>query len=493
MNVATILEETAQKYPDKIAVIFDETQITYKELNSIVNRLANGLIKLGCKKGEIVSIDLPSIPELAISYFSAMKIGCIANVINVMLKADEVRYILNDAGSVALITDQEHVDMASKIRSGLPKLKHVIIVDGETQRPDIISYKELLEKSSDKLKIADCDKYEMANLLYTSGTTGFPKGVMLSHLNVIDNIVNFAKIHYTKDDILMIGAPMFHCWALINGISSIIHAGGTAIVIKRFQVEKVLEMIEKYQPTIFQGVPTMFNYMLKSPEIEKRDIRSLQFVLSAAASMPEELIKQLKERFNIEYAEAYGLTEVSPVITTAPWQKTRYGSCGYAIVDDKGNELKPGEVGELWARGTAVMLGYLNKPEATKEAITPNGWFKTGDIAKMDENGYVYIVDRKKDMINVAGFKVYPREVEEVLYTHPKIADAAVVGIPDEVKGEVPKVFIVLKPGEAATEKEIIDYVREKIAVYKAPRSVEFVKEIPRSPSGKILRRLLRE
>ena len=505
MNVGAIFARWVPEQPEKPALIFEGKEISYRQLEELTNQMANGLVEFGLKKGDTVAIDLPSSPELVLSYLGTMKAGMIANVINVLLKADEISYIVKDAAAKVILTHADNVPTIRQIRGNLPALEQVLITGtgGPTDHPHVdefLAFDPWLSKGSKGFKPVDCERGDVANLLYTSGTTGFPKGVMLTHLNVWDNAENFAKIHYQPKDRLMVAAPLFHCWGLINGVLAMLYAGGTVIIEQRFIIEKVLADIERYRPTLFQGVPTMYNYLCKSPDMKKRDVSSLRFVLSAAAPMPVELIRTLQEEYHIQYAEAYGLTEVSPVITTAPYTKTRPGSCGYAmgdtelrVVNEKGEEVPRGTPGELWCRGTAVMKGYLNKPEATREVIGPDGWFHTGDIVTMDPDGYVYIVDRTKDMINFGGFKVYPREVEEVLHTHPKIRDAAVVGVKDEVKSELVKAFIVVKEGEKVTEEEISRFCREKMASYKIPRVVEFVDQIPRSASGKTLRRILRE
>ncbi|HEV3167955.1 MAG TPA: AMP-binding protein, partial [Isosphaeraceae bacterium] len=307
------------------------------------------------------------------------------------------------------------------------------------------------------------------------------------------------EVHYGPEDRLLIAAPLFHCWGLINGVLGIFGARGTAILVRRFQTEPVLDLIEAQRPTIMLGVPVMFNFMAKSPTIGERDLASLRCVLTAAAPTPLELIEVLRRDWKVGYAESYGLTETSPVITTTHHTENRPGSCGRAMGDTElkvtghaGEDLPTGSIGELWARGTAIAAGYFRRPEATAEVFTPDGWFKTGDIVRIDEEGYVYIVDRLKDMINVAGEKVYPRDVEEVLHRHPAVADAVVVGIPDADRGEVVKALVALKPGCAWSADEVIAYLKPALASYKLPRVVEFVDAVPRSASGKALRRLLR-
>ena len=306
-------------------------------------------------------------------------------------------------------------------------------------------------------------------------------------------------VHYAADDRLLITAPLFHCWGLINGVLGISAVGGTAILIRRFQTEPVLDLIESAHPTILMAVPTMVNYLAKSPTIARCNLSSLRVVLSAAAPMPLELIEVLRRDWGVGYAESYGLTETSPVITTTTAREMHPGSCGRAmgdtrlkVADPLGNPLPVGSVGELWAQGTAISAGYYRRPDETARVFTPDGWFRTGDLVRIDEEGYVYIVDRVKDMINVGGEKVYPRDVEEVLHRHPAVVDAVVVGVPDPDFGELVKAYIVLKPGFAWSADEVIAHLKPILASFKLPRLVEFVAAIPRSASGKVLRRLLR-
>jgi long-chain acyl-CoA synthetase len=323
---------------------------------------------------------------------------------------------------------------------------------------------------------------------------------MATHLNVWHNAKQFGKVHFKEQDTIMVATPIFHCWGLVNGTFGMLSQGGTVITVERFFPEKTLGDIERLRPTVFQGVPPMYNLLLKQPNLQERDTSSVVFCLSAATKMPESLIRQVEERLHWRYAEAWGLTEVSCVGTTSAYTETRIGSCGKGmddaqikVVDEQGAVLPSGRQGELCVRGTCVTKGYLDKPEATQEVFDAGGWFHSGDIAYMDEDGYAYIVDRKKDMINVGGEKVFPSEVEDMMLAHPKIKDLVIVGIPNDLKGEVPKAFIQLKEGEEATAEEIRSFCKKQMAPYKVPVAVAFVAEVPRSPAGKALRRLLRD
>ncbi len=385
------------------------------------------------------------------------------------------------------------------MRPELNALETVILLEAEDRGADA-SFVSVLAQGSDAFEPDGTKGSDLCHLMYTSGTTGWPKGVMATHLNIWHNATEFGKVHFSQYDTTMVATPIFHCWGLINGTFGTLSRGGTVITVERFYPKQALNAIEDLRPTVFQGVPPMYNLFLKQPDIAHRDISSVVFCLSAATKMPENLIRQIEETLKWRYAEAWGLTESSCVGTTAPYTETRIGSCGRGmddaqikVVDDEGRDLPPGEQGELCVKGTCVTQGYLNKPEATTEVFDPEGWFHAGDIAVMDADGYAYIVDRKKDMINVGGEKAFPSEVEDMMLVHPKIKDLVIVGIPDELKGEVPKAFIQLNSGETATLEEIQDFCKPRMAPYKVPVAVEFIDEIPRSAAGKALRRLLRD
>jgi long-chain acyl-CoA synthetase len=498
MNVAHLLTEAAKDRPRHAALEFEDLTFSYEALDRLTDRGANLLTSLGAGGGEVVALYLESGPELLASYLGALKAGAVPNVINATLKPEEVSRVVVDSGARVLVTDPERWSSLAPVRRELGVKQ--VLVTGAEGADGASSFDAALAAASDRFETVDLDPGSLANLLYTSGTTGQPKGVMLTHRNILDNAREFSAIHYGTDDRLLVAAPLFHCWGLINGVLGIFAAGGTALIIRRFRTEPVLDLIESARPTVLMAVPTMVNYMAKSPAIARRDLSSLKFVLCAAAPMPGELIEVLRRDWKIGYAESYGLTETSPVITTTPFQALRPGSCGRAmgdtrlkVADPVGNPLPVGSVGELWAHGTAISAGYYHRPEATAQVFTSDGWFRTGDLVRMDEEGYVYIVDRAKDMINVGGSKVYPRDVEEVLHRHPAVADAVVIGVPDPDLGEVAKAFVVLKPGQSWTSDEAIAYLRPVLASYKVPRTVEFVEAVLRSASGKALRRLLRD
>jgi long-chain acyl-CoA synthetase len=499
MNVSNIIKDHVAESPDKTAIIFGEHRISYMELDRLTNRIAGGLLKMGLKPKDVLSIFLPSLPELIMGYLGAVRAGLTVNVVNAMLKEQEVVYILKDCSARVVLVDSKRLPIVEAVRPVVKSLGQVIVL-GDSEPADYPSLDSVLDQGNDQFEPFETKEDDLCHLMYTSGTTGFPKGVMATHLNVWHNATRFGAVHFEPTDTIMVATPIFHCWGLVNGTFGMLSKGGSVITVERFNAEETLNDIERFKPNVFQGVPPMFNLLLRHPDLHTRDVSSVVYCLSAATKMPENLIRQVEERLKWHYAEAWGLTEVSCVGTTAPYSATRIGSCGIGmddaeikVVDEHGNTLPSGERGELCIRGTCVTNGYLNKPQATKEAFDAEGWFHSGDVAYMDEDGFAYIVDRKKDMINVGGEKVFPSEVEDMLLVHPKIKDLVVVGIPADIKGEAPKAFIQLREGETATEEEIREFCKQIMAPYKVPVAVEFVTEVPRSVSGKALRRTLRD
>ncbi len=499
MNVSNLIKKHVAQHPDKPAIGFGDRQITYGELDDLITQTARGLLALGITRGEVVSLFLPSLPELIIAYLGTVRAGLTVNVVNAMLLGQEVAYILKDCDTRTVLVDGSRLGIIESALMETTSVKEVIVL-GKDAEGGYLSFDGLLDMGQGDIPLPETKGSDLCHLMYTSGTTGWPKGVMATHLNVYHNATEFGKVHFKPEDRIMVATPIFHCWGLINGTFGMLSRGGTVITIERFFPEQVLHDIGRFRPTVFQGVPPMFNLLLKQPELDRYDISSVVFCLSAATKMPENLIRQVEDRLKWRYAEAWGLTEVSCVGTTASYKETRIGSCGKGmddgqikVVDEKGQPLPPGKQGELCVRGTCVTNGYLNKPEVTKAVFDGEGWFHSGDIAYIDDDGYAYIVDRKKDMINVGGEKVFPSEVEDMMLSHPKIKDLVIVGIPDALKGEAPKAFIQLKAGVRATEEEIRSYCRSNMAPYKVPVAVQFIDEIPRAASGKALRRLLRE
>ena len=434
-------------------------------------------------------------PEFAVCYIATLKIGAIAVSVNPMLKAAELKHILNDSGTVLLFTVGE---LLSNVRPNDYKaLTHVVVCEGEAGGYQDIA--EWMENGADKFRAVDLDREEPASILYTSGTTGLPKGATLSHANVVFNSHTAANHSgYTENDRLALFLPIFHVFGQNYIMNATFTACATMVLYRRFVPEDILNSIQNDRVTMFFAVPTIYIYLLNM-DLSAYDLSSIRYEFSAASTLPNEIADQWHERFGRPIYEAYGLTECSPFACYNHDFRRKYGSVGtpvenveIKILDENDNEVPRGEWGEICIKGPGVMKGYWNRPEETAEALR-NGWLHSGDTGTMDEEGYIFIVDRVKDMINAAGFKVWPAEVEEYLYRHPAIKELAVYGVPHPEKGEAVQAAVVLKEGAAATSEEIISYCRENMAAYKVPARVEFIEELPKSTTGKILKRVLKE
>ncbi|MBR8835316.1 MAG: long-chain fatty acid--CoA ligase [Stigonema ocellatum SAG 48.90 = DSM 106950] len=495
MNIANHVQRGHQMFPDKIALIFEDKSYTYKELNQLANGVANCLRGLGIQLGDRVALFLPNIPEFVFSYLGILKIGAIAVSVNVMLKTAEVSYILNDCAAKAIITTESLCEQVSE--ADLPELQHILIAEGKTNKG--LSLAQLMANTSQDACAVDMDFHAPACIVYTSGTTGFPKGATLSHGNIISNMYSHNHCsRMRKEDRLLLYVPLFHCF----GQNAILNAGlnvcATIILKRRFDLEEILQTISTQHITMFFGVPTVFIKMLNTVT-SSYNLKSVRYYFSAAANMPVEVAQNWKQKYGIVIHEGYGLTETSPCASYKNDLKYKIGSIGtpienvqMRIIDRDGHQVSPGELGEIVIKGPNIMLGYWNRPFETAQVIK-NGWFHTGDIGRIDEDGFFYIVDRLKDMINVSGFKIYPTEVENVIYQHPATAEVAVYGVPDPVKCEIIKANIVLKPGHTITEKQIIEFCSERMAAYKIPHAIKFVDSIPKNSTGKVLKRILRE
>ncbi|NJO62719.1 MAG: long-chain-fatty-acid--CoA ligase [Richelia sp. RM2_1_2] len=494
MNIAQNVERGCCLFPNKPAVIFEGKYLTYKHLNQMVNRAANALRELGMKRGERIGLFLPNIPEFIVSYLAIQKIGAIAVSINISLQEDEVKFILDDCQAAVLITTPQLYQKISQ--ADLPYLQHLLITEGKSSGG--ISLDELMSKASDEARAVMMERDEPAAILYTSGTTGFPKGATLSHGNVISNMYSMNhNCGMSRKDNILLFLPMFHCFGQNAIFNSALNACATIVLHRSFEPEAIINSVAEFEITMFFGVPTTFILLLE--KASKTDLTA-SYYFSAAAGLPVEIAKQWQEKFGQVIHQGYGLTETSPLASYNHRLKYKLGSIGtpienveMKIVDtEDGREVTPGKLGEILIRGVNVMLGYWNRPSETAKVIK-DGWFHTGDIGQMDDLGYFYIVDRLKDMINCGGLKVYPAEVENVIYQHPSIAEVAVYGVPNTLMGEQVRACIVLKPNQVVTEEEIIALCQQRLAQYKVPSKVLFVTSIPKNPTGKILKRLLRE
>jgi long-chain acyl-CoA synthetase len=494
MNITQHVERGCHLFPDKPALIFEGKTFTYAELDRQANRVANGLRELGIHRSDRIALFLPNIPEFIIAYLGILKLGAIAVSLNAMLKSSEVKFILDDCGAKAVVTTADLVKNVPQ--ADLPQLKQVLIAEGTTTEGSSLA--ELMANADSHARAVEMDRYAPAAIVYTSGTTGFPKGATLSHGNLISN--SYSQQHccgMQAEDRLLLYLPLFHCFGQNAVLNAGLNACATIVLHRTFDLTQILQSVVSDRITMFFGVPTVFLVLLNL-NTPKEQLKSVRFYFSAAAPLPNEVAQKWYDKYGMVIHQGYGLTETSPCASYNHDYIYKPGSVGTAIenvemkVVNNGKEVEPGELGEIAIRGPNVMLGYWNRPFETAEVIK-NGWFYTGDIGQVDEDGFFYIVDRSKDMINVAGFKVYPTEVENVIYEHPAVAEVAVYGVPDFEKSEIVKANIVLKPGESLTEKQMIAFCAERMAAYKMPKAIKFVDSIPKNPTGKVLKRVLRD
>lgn len=502
MNVGDLLTHSAETSPNKTAIIFRDQKMSYAELNQRANQVANALIGLGVEKGDRVGLLIHNIPLYPEAYYGILKAGAVVVPMNVLYKAGEVAYIMKDSGAKALLTFAPFAPIALAAKAEAPDLQHVIVA-APMDVPGARSWAQTIGPASTAQPNVPVDEADLAVLSYTSGTTGRPKGAMLSHGNLLANCEqnsHIPAISLQSDDIVWLALPMFHIYGMNVGMNNTVLYGATMLLVERFEPVSTLEDIQKHKVTVIYAAPPIFIAWSQVPNIREIDLSSVRFIASGAAALPVAVISLFQDLTGAPISEGYGLSESSPVLTAnAAGQFIKPGTVGPAIpgveikiVDENGNELPHGQMGELIARGPNIMQGYWNQPQATAETLR-DGWLYTGDLATEDDDGYFSIVDRKKDMIVVSGYNVYPREVEETLYRHPAVADAAVVQFPDPYQGESVLAFVVLKEGATATAQELIDFCRSEIAVFKCPRRIEFVSELPKNNTGKVLRRELRD
>ncbi|MFM8764436.1 MAG: long-chain-fatty-acid--CoA ligase [Spartobacteria bacterium] len=495
MNIAQNLEKPARLHPERTALVFEGATWTYAQLEKKSARFAAALRAMGIGPGDRVGLFLPNIPAFVIAYYGTLKLGALAVSVNARSTATEVRFVLDDCGAKVLVTTAAM--RASIPEKDLPSLEKIIVAEGEAGND--IALDGLIADSGEELVSVDRDRSEAAVILYTSGTTGTPKGATLSHGNVVSNAWSF--VHHcgmTRDDRIQLHQPLFHCYAQNALLNSGLLAGSTLVLQRGFGPDTALEAIEQNGITMLFAVPTMFLAMLEQAEPEK--IKSVRYYFSAAASLPAETEQRWREKFGRVVTQGYGLTETSPFASYNGVDNYRHGSLGLPIenVEMKvlhtttGAEVPPGELGEIVIKGPNVMLGYWNRPEETAQALR-GGWFHSGDIGKTDEDGYFYMADRLKDMVDVGGMNVYPVEVENALYAHEAVAEVAVFGVPDNLMGEQVWAHVVLKEGAAPDQDELVKFCQARLADFKTPRVIEFVTELPKNPSGKILKHVLRE
>ncbi len=501
LNLAVILEESTRKNPNKPAIVLDDFKLTYAQLDGAANQVANGLRAAGIQAGERVGIMLPNVPHFPIVYFGILKAGCIAVPMNVLLKAPEIAYYLGDSEASAVFFWEMFAAEALEGISSVPSIRTKVQVSLAGGAPEgCVDLPTFMANQAPTFDTVATEADDTCLLIYTSGTTGKPKGAELTNFNLFQCAHNGTHIFTFNEnsDVILGVLPLFHSFGLSNVLNGAIHGGITVTLMPRFDADKALEVIQRDKVTLFLGVPTMYFAMLNHPERSTYDLSSLRLCVSGGASIPGEVIKAWKEATGTDIMEGYGLSETSP---TATFNQVdvglKVGSIGtpvwgveVKIFDDHGKELPPGEEnrGEIVIKGHNVMKGYWRKPEATAESIK-DGWFYSGDIGYKDDEGFMFIVDRKKEMIIRGGFNVYPREIEEVIYQHPSVAEAAVIGLPDEKFGEEVHAVVAAKPGMTIDPAELQAFVKERVAAYKYPRTIEVLKELPKGPTGKIMKR----
>lgn len=482
---------STSKYSDNPAIIYQDTIIKYKELELKIQRFSTFLGAKGLKKGDKVATIMGNCPEFIIAYFAILQRGAVVVPINPMYSENEFQYILENSHAKLVILNRELSSKLSTIMNTLPSLETTIYED---------EVEKLSTLHTENVSLPLVSEHDLAVILYTSGTTGKPKGAMLTHGNLASNASSVVSLtNMTEKDKVVAVVPIFHVLCMTVCMITPLSVGGTVILTPKFSPAGVADSIFHNKATVFVGVPTMYSYFLQLPNHADEKFASLRACFSGGAPMPVEVLQQFEQRFNLPLAEGYGLSESSAVTAVNPLDgKRKPGSVGVSIpnvqnkiVDAEGAEVPRGEVGELIVKGPNVMMGYLGMPAETSATIK-DGWLYTGDLAKMDEEGYIFIVDRKKDMLLVGGYNVYPREVEEVLYEHPDIVEAAVIGIPHPDLGESVKAYIVTS-SSSLTEQDVIDYCNKKLVKYKNPREVKFLSELPKNTTGKILRRSLKE
>ncbi len=513
MNTTELLSIATAICPDKEAIVFEGRRYTFSQLNERVNRLGNALSNMGVQKGDRVAMLQVNTNQCVEVYFATAKIGAIYLPLNFRAKGNELTYMLNSSEANTLLAGERYIDLVNSIKPGLASVKNFISID--SQREGMLYYEDIIASSPADEIFIEIDDSDTTILMYTAGTTGFPKGVMLSHnsfgIYVLENVSPADPVSREKN---ILTAPLYHV-AGIQGMMASIYGGRTLVIERQFEPREWMELVEAEKVSRAMMVPTMLKQLIDHPNFSKHDLSTLKVITYGAAPMPLEVIKRAVDVFpGVSFINAFGQTETASTITTLSPEDhnitgteeekekklKRLSSIGkpvsdveMKIVDEEGNQLAPGEVGEIVARGPRVMSGYWKDQEKTEKTIDKDGWVHTGDMGYVDEDGYFFLSGRATDMIIRAGENISPEEVENALRSHPKIDEAAVIGVPDEEWGEVPMAVVVLKKGETATPEELMEYCRANLGSFKRPRSVVFVDELPRNPMGKVLKWVLRE
>jgi long-chain acyl-CoA synthetase len=500
-SIGGIPVAAAQRFGDKTALVLPNRTLSFNELEALTNRCANALVNLGVKPGDRVTLYSGNCWEWIVSYYGALKMGAVINPINVMLTPTEVEFVANDCGAAIVIASHEKAVSIENVKAK-SKVKELIAFGDEALPSGIVSFNDMLADSSDDFTIGDIDIDSLSTIGYTSGTTGFPKGACLSHRSILHNVAMTALMHQRNEqDTVVTALPCPHVYGNVV-MSGAIQNGMTLVLHPAFEEKAIMQSIQDHGATLFEGVPTMYMFMLNHPDFDNYDLSTLRCCTVGGQTMPKPKMEEVEQRFGCPLIELWGMTEIGGLGTTfASNGPVKHGSIGVALpytdariahTEDASKTMPIGEVGELMIKGGIVMQGYYGNEQATKDTIEADGWLHTGDLASMDHDGCVFIVDRKKDMILTAGFNVYPAEIERVVAGHPDVALVAVGSIPDEAKGELAKAYIVPKTGVTPDSDSIIAYCREHLAAYKVPRAVQFVEDLPKTSTGKVMRRELK-
>jgi long-chain acyl-CoA synthetase len=520
LTMPQILTRTAGRFPDHPALIFMGTVITYRELDKLVNRFARALEQLGIREGDKIAVILPNVPQIVIAVYAAFRIGAVNVMNNPLYTEKELTYQLNDSDSVALITLDALYPLAAKLKenTGAKKIILCSLADylpdplkpmfppaDVPAQPDVFHFMDLMGSQPDTPVAEKAGLNDLSTLIYTGGTTGVSKGVMLSHRNISFNaqqLRTWLQAYPDGEQRTLAIFPFFHSAGFTGLMNISIYAGWTDILVPRPEPDRIIDLIEKFKPNCLPGVSTIFVALVNNERFQKMDLSFLNLYMTGAAPMSPETIKALKEIRDVPMINVYGLSEISPMGTAFPvGGLEKRGTVGIPLpstdlkivdLETASRELKTGEPGEICFKGPQVMLSYYKKPEETAKVLK-DGWLQTGDIGILDEDGFLTIVDRKKDMIIASGFNIYPQEIDDLLMTHPKIMEVCTIGIPDAYRGETVKAYVVLRPGETMAEEEVIAFCRQTLAPYKVPKLVQFMESLPKSTVGKLLRRELRD
>lgn len=494
MNIASLLSATAAKRPQHTALIFGGQSLTFAELHQKSDALAWGLKQAGLQPGQVCVLMMPNSIEWVLCYYALAKLGAVVLPVNFLYRTSELRHIFSDSGAVGFIGHADHMKDAGAVLAEMPKIGLCVTAGGQASGCQPL---EFFMSDQNEFPMHPAEDDDTWAIIYTSGTTGLPKGAMLTHHNLASNARTISDMRQNDPEDIVLGVlPLFHIYGQTSSLNSAIYLGITLKLWVHFDSDETFQAIQELDSTILIAVPTIFTRLTEMASQTPPKRSSLRFCISGGASLPVEVLRNFEQAFDTTIYEGYGLTECSPVCVENPFgHKTKPGSIGLPIpgfeariADFQDKPVAKGEVGELLVKGPGVMKGYLNQPQATEETLA-GGWLHTGDLARQDEDGYIYIVDRKKEMIIRGGYNVYPREIEEVLYTHPAVLEAAVLGKPHSDLGEEVAAMVVLRPGHEASEDDIRDYVKERVAPYKYPRIVRLAEELPKTHTGKIFKR----